>query len=190
MISFWMTAEWYDVAKILKPTSSKTTLAILVITQRYIGTSLRGRTRPSSVLHVAFVSKNKNREAIKEMQNKTQIPVVHNSFERIFTDNDVLFGRGRAIEKHPGNRAFRLYVQQYADEYSQASRAVKSHMLSEVLQSVKKRGVRMFKFSEGGIWQQADDKEMKLKVSVFLHLVSINAKVPFNSSDIHRLAMR
>lgn len=103
------------------------------------------------------------------MLSKTQIPSVHNSFASVFSENDVLFGRGRAIEKHPGNRAFRLYIQQYADEYSRASRAVKSYMLTEILESVKKRGVRMFKFSEGGVWQQADDKEMKLKVSVLLH---------------------
>ncbi len=102
------------------------------------------------------------------MQSKTQIPCVHNEFESIFTDNDVLFGRGRAIERRPGNWAFRLYIQQYSDEYSLASRAVKSFMLSQILESLKKRGVRMFKSSEGGIWQQADDKEMKLKVSVQL----------------------
>lgn len=124
------------------------------------------------------------------MQSKTLIPGVHNQFASNFTETDVLFGRGRAIEKHPGNRAFRLYIQQYSDEYSKASRAVKSYMLSDILESVKRRGVRMFKFSEGGIWQQADDKEMKLKVSLLL-LVSINnSKNPFNCCDYHRLVMR
>jgi hypothetical protein len=93
-------------------------------------------------------------------------PVIHNTEEVTFTDNDVICGRGRAIWKHPGNTVFRAFIRQHTDAYAEAtSRTEKSNILMALLQQLKERNVRIFKRDEAGKWQQLGDKEVKHKVS-------------------------
>jgi len=58
------------------------------------------------------------------------------------SDNDVLFGRGGAIQAHPGNVAFRSLVDGRKSEFKQAHFFVKREIAMEIMQTLQQRGVR------------------------------------------------
>lgn len=55
--------------------------------------------------------------------------------------NDVLCGRGRRLQKHPGNQFFRLIVQTYREQYQSASlRDHKCLIIDEVIAIIADKG--------------------------------------------------
>ena len=95
-------------------------------------------------------------------KNDGELPLLSND---IVTDNDILFGRGRRVENHPGNKMFREFIQQYSDVYVTASRIGKTILLGNLVQILKEKNVRMLRKRENEQWQQVNDVQMKHKVS-------------------------
>lgn len=56
--------------------------------------------------------------------------------------NDVCSGRGGATNSWPGNRAFRLLVKQYQQQYLTAKKRDKPAVASEIVQVIRQRGGR------------------------------------------------
>ncbi|KAI2505661.1 hypothetical protein MHU86_8809 [Fragilaria crotonensis] len=82
----------------------------------------------------------------------------------LFTSKDVVCGRGRELERHPGNVAFRRFIRQFSDEYASADRAKKSIMLAYLLQQMKESSVRIFKKYDNGHYEEVDDDVLKHKI--------------------------
>ncbi|CAB9525010.1 expressed unknown protein [Seminavis robusta] len=78
---------------------------------------------------------------------------------RTLSDNDVLFGRGTAINDRPGNLLFREDVERLRPDYLEAERTDKTLIARRVVQGVKQRGGRFMKQKEG-------DASAKLYVEV------------------------
>jgi hypothetical protein len=61
------------------------------------------------------------------------------------TNKDILSGRGRVVDQHPGNRVFRRFIKEAADKYSHRStpRAYKPLISKAVRQQLENEGMRL-----------------------------------------------
>lgn len=59
--------------------------------------------------------------------------------------NDVLSGRGGATNSHSGNRAFRVLVKKYQDQYLKAKKRDKPAVASIIVQKIRDKGGRFLK---------------------------------------------
>jgi hypothetical protein len=59
--------------------------------------------------------------------------------------NDVLSGRGGATNSHSGNRAFRVLVKKYQDQYLKAKKRDKPAVASLIVQKIRDKGGRFLK---------------------------------------------
>jgi len=76
-------------------------------------------------------------------------------------DKDVLKGKGKKIDKHPGNINFRETIACLAQEYHQANnKPLVAKMVHRIL---KEQGARFLKEREGK-WKQMDDSEILTKI--------------------------
>jgi hypothetical protein len=80
------------------------------------------------------------------------------------SDNDVLCGRGRGLENHPGNIAFRRRIRKYVDRYDKASRQEKGVMLLCVSRQMRADSIRFYKRGSDGEWGELNENETKQKI--------------------------
>lgn len=80
------------------------------------------------------------------------------------SDNDVLCGRGRALENHPGNKAFRKRIHKFVGKYAQATRQEKGSMLVFLSRQMKDDDVHFYKRSDDGSWRELSESETKQKI--------------------------
>eukprot|EP00980_Cylindrotheca_fusiformis_P012517 scaffold3074_cov108-Cylindrotheca_fusiformis.AAC.4 len=76
--------------------------------------------------------------------------------------NDVLLGRGTAVQFRPGNIRFRNFLNEHRDAYDTARRVAKGRIVAELSQMLKSKGVRFLK--AGGKdkeWVECDDREVE-----------------------------
>ncbi len=83
---------------------------------------------------------------------------------------DVLFGRGRPIQDHPGNKLLNSLVESMRNRYENLQQRSDKTMLSQMIVSkVKNAGGRFLKLcaqnGESGGWEEANDAEAQAKVS-------------------------
>jgi hypothetical protein len=78
---------------------------------------------------------------------------------------DVLFGRGRPIQCHPGNIRFRQLLEVHADEYERVSKFEKTLLAARLVQTVKATGSRFLKQVDGDRWVQVGEVMSHKKVS-------------------------
>eukprot|EP00980_Cylindrotheca_fusiformis_P029036 scaffold22701_cov123-Cylindrotheca_fusiformis.AAC.15 len=97
------------------------------------------------------------------------------------TEFDVLFGRGKPYQDHPGNLRLHSIVNVYKKSYSQARRHEKTALAEEVVAIIKNNGKnsgRFLKRSDSqGCWKEVSDNAARAKVS---H--ALRGKVSRNSS--------
>lgn len=81
------------------------------------------------------------------MSNTSSSPPVRfsSSSHMVYNDNDVLLGRGRLLQKHPGNVYFRDLITSQIDKYNAAGKWDKTAMADEILQKIKQRNGRFLK---------------------------------------------
>jgi hypothetical protein len=82
--------------------------------------------------------------------------------------SDVLCGRGGATNSHSGNRAFRLLVKQFEEQYLRTKKAEKPSVASKVVDLVRERGGRLLRrwdTSEKGnvLWVDIGDDRAREK---------------------------
>ena len=79
--------------------------------------------------------------------------------------NDVLVGRGKPIGHFPGNVRLRRYVEQYVDEYEQATKQEKTLIAMRIVHATKRNPCRFLKRNDDGWWEETTDDVARAKVS-------------------------
>lgn len=82
-----------------------------------------------------------------------------------YTEYDVLCGRGKSLDSHSGNCAFRVLMRNQSELYENVTRQEKGRILSVLAAGMKAKGVRFLKKDSIGVWQELDAADTKLKVS-------------------------
>ncbi|CAJ1958122.1 unnamed protein product [Cylindrotheca closterium] len=77
--------------------------------------------------------------------------------------NDVLLGRGRGSQRHPGNVRFREFLKVYQDDYNNAQRYKRVNTPTELTRILLQDGMRFLKKADGG-WVESDFAEVEKKV--------------------------
>lgn len=80
------------------------------------------------------------------------------------TDDDVLLGRGKRIQYHPGNVSFRSFLASYSDAYDSAMRKERPRLCAHLVLKLRAKGVRFWQETEGGIWIESGAIEAQKKV--------------------------
>ena len=61
----------------------------------------------------------------------------HQQYIKTVSDNDIICGRGGAVNNHPGNKRFRQFIQKYKHQYLNESKQRKPMVAMRVLRMVK-----------------------------------------------------
>ena len=67
-----------------------------------------------------------------------------------FTELDVLFGRGKGSQNHPGNVRFHRLLDQHIDEYDKASKLGKTALSEKIIKIINESSGRFLKQDENG----------------------------------------
>ena len=79
---------------------------------------------------------------------------------------DVIFGRGKGLQKHPGNKRMRSIIDRYKVEYHAAKRAEKKDLVVQVYNEIVEGGVRFLKkLDDENTWIVVDEPVAMEKVS-------------------------
>ena len=84
-----------------------------------------------------------------------------------FTNMDVLFGRGKGSQNHPGNVRFHRLLDQHIDEYDRASKLGKTALSEKMIKIINQSSGRFLKQDEnkGGELEEVDLITAREKVS-------------------------
>lgn len=78
--------------------------------------------------------------------------------------HDVLLGRGRTIQNHLGNVHFREFLKQYSDDYDEAPRNKRRKIATELVHTLKGKGIRFLQQTESGEWFESNFAEAEKKI--------------------------
>mmetsp|Transcript_35772 Transcript_35772/g.86535 ORF Transcript_35772/g.86535 Transcript_35772/m.86535 type:complete len:489 (+) Transcript_35772:75-1541(+) len=81
------------------------------------------------------------------------------------SDGDVLSGRGRFFQNHPGNVRFREFVEQHSNEYDKLERHQRMIFTTKLTHILHARNVRFVKQTTRADWVVMDFSEVRSKVS-------------------------
>lgn len=95
-----------------------------------------------------------------------KFPTLQDGVKRIVIPStyDVLLGRGKPLQKHPGNLRYHHIVDGYQGEYEKMQKLAKTNLSKMFVQQFKDSGHRFMKQDEGG-WVEVDDEAARYKVS-------------------------
>ena len=83
-------------------------------------------------------------------------------------DYDVLYGKGRGVQKYQGNKNYRTLVNFYREDYSNGSTSRKTQIVEIILEKIKEKDGRFYRFiSEKtftGRWTELKKEEMQAKI--------------------------
>ena len=78
---------------------------------------------------------------------------------------DILLGRGKPLQRHPGNVEFRKLIAAQADNYEKGDRFEKTLIAADVVATIRESQGRFLKPLKGGGWEEIDDATARLKVA-------------------------
>ncbi len=78
--------------------------------------------------------------------------------------DDVLLGRGKPLQKHPGNLRYHHIVENYHGRYEKAQKLEKTNLSKLIVHKMKDAGGRFLKQDDVG-WIEIDDDAARYKVS-------------------------
>jgi hypothetical protein len=76
---------------------------------------------------------------------------------------DVLFGRGRPFQDHPGNLRLNFILESKLPEYNSTKKMHKRKLASEIVEMIKSAGGRFLR-PVGAMWEEVDDEIANEKV--------------------------
>jgi hypothetical protein len=79
--------------------------------------------------------------------------------------DDVLVGKGKPIQRHPGNANLRLLVELRLDEYSRLARGAKGSCSDDVLRIIKESPGRFLRNDGDGWWVEVSDEDAREKIT-------------------------
>lgn len=77
---------------------------------------------------------------------------------------DVVFGKGRRFQNHPGNMKLKLMVDELLPEYETLDKEAKTVLADRIVRVFKREGTR-FLSQESGIWIESTDDSARSKVA-------------------------
>jgi hypothetical protein len=78
--------------------------------------------------------------------------------------NDVLLGRGKPFQEHPGNICMRNLVELYLKEYQGAPIGQKNVIAGKIVADIQETGGRFVKKRADGWWEETEDDDALVKV--------------------------
>jgi hypothetical protein len=104
---------------------------------------------------------------IKKRQIKDRALKISGVFQKIDmpSRNDVLVGKGKPFQRHPGNVLLRQLVELRLAEYSGARKGEKTNLTRRVVQSIKDASGRFLKKDNDGWWVEVSDTDARGKVA-------------------------
>jgi hypothetical protein len=140
-----------------------------------ITTSLATRTSSIYGQSIAVAVEN-SISADRQSYATTNSQLNENSNDKYIDQNDtrsedVLMGRGRKLQKHPGNIQFRKWIAEQIPEYEMANKHRKTEMAEKIVSQVYQNGGRFLKQcptankDETTTWEEIDDTAARLKVA-------------------------
>jgi len=85
------------------------------------------------------------------------------------TSNDVLFGRGKPFQQHPGNIRLSLTLDSMRDRYNAVSRNEKTVLAMDIVRTFQANGTRFLRRVsndvDGILWEEVNDSEAREKES-------------------------
>lgn len=82
-------------------------------------------------------------------------------------ETDVLFGRGRLVQYHPGNIRYRDFLDQHREEYDGYQRNQRRKACIDYTQELLANGTRFLKQNETEMWVVCDFEEVVDKIAQF-----------------------
>lgn len=79
--------------------------------------------------------------------------------------HDVLLGRGRNLQNHPGNRRFRMLIDRHLDRYDAADKQDKTILGYTIVRIVHETGGRFLRDVDGAGYVEVDDDVARPKVA-------------------------
>jgi len=139
------------------------------------------------ILYKEFADKEKEDKKETPKPPKKRKPRVLDLAEvAIKTDGDVLFGRGGAINKHPGNKRFRLRAEELWPLFRQSTKQIKEEIANRLVDEVKKNGHRFLEKGEDGKWHEVLTGENTKASQTFRDLHKHSAKSSQALSDLRK----
>lgn len=89
---------------------------------------------------------------------------------------DVLLGRGKGYQNHPGNIQFRECLQDYCDNYDEAHRHKRRRIARDVAQILTETGVRFLKLNGNMEWIESDHVTVEDKITQLFRTLRKNKR--------------
>ena len=86
---------------------------------------------------------------------------------------DILFGRGRLVQFHPGNVEYRNFLEDHAEEHDTAPRTLRRKVAIDLTSQLIGRGLRFMQLTENE-WVERNFEESVVKVSQFFRTLRRN----------------
>lgn len=83
------------------------------------------------------------------------------------TNKDIVCGRGRGLDQHPGNKVFRHFIEGVATAYTHesTSKSYKASISYSIRKQIENEGMRFIKKNDtSSVWRELSISEIKLKV--------------------------
>jgi len=128
---------------------------------------------------------------VQEQDVRTMLPVV------VPRKHDILLGRGKTRNDHPGNQRFRciihLNIPRYADASSSSfqHKKNKTKIIRSIVDDLRREGCRFLKQDEdSGVWSDvSSDREAKRKVGHALRDASAEMYECLNQEDLDKSSL-
>lgn len=81
---------------------------------------------------------------------------------------DIKLGRGKPLQRHPGNITFRNLIREQFETYDKLDKRGQTDFSIEILNYIKKEGTRFWKEKKDqkGYWVEVDDEEAREKIAI------------------------
>mmetsp|Transcript_4017 Transcript_4017/g.9277 ORF Transcript_4017/g.9277 Transcript_4017/m.9277 type:complete len:495 (-) Transcript_4017:264-1748(-) len=80
-------------------------------------------------------------------------------------DQDVMLGKGKSYQNHPGNIYFRTFLEKYLDDYDKSPRNKRPQVCTKLAHMLKSKGMRFIEQQELEVWVECDSKAAEKKIS-------------------------
>jgi len=96
---------------------------------------------------------------------KEQYPERYKDSVYLPSRSDILLGRGKPRQLHPGNQQFHDFVVKFYEEYNTAKRKVKTEIAQKIVDEIKAfESTKVYTKDENDIWILANDDQLRDKV--------------------------
>ena len=80
-------------------------------------------------------------------------------------EKDIKFGRGKPLQRHPGNIWFRTLISDQFEEYNDSDKKRQTELSRYIIEVIKNQGRRFWK-EQDGKWEIVSDEDAREKVAI------------------------